>query len=214
MLKIPTEYRDLKRQVFCRDALRILGFVAWVAVWLCGAASYNLNHQTYPPERRMEGWRFWLLMGIIAAIGVVMFRLWRLFLDRGFRGTVECASLSRSYSSADESLVAGSGNDFRLNTRLRVRRSNGRVRRIRFEQKNGFYLYYREGEELVHFHGLPYPTNTNPDAVHGCVCSLCGAHSPDLGERCEACGLSIIDPKRLSKEPILSDSANSIPEQE
>ena len=214
MLKIPNEYRDLKRQVFCRDALRVLGFVIWVAVWLCGAASYNLNHQTYPPERRMEGWRFWLLMGIVAAIGVVLFRLWRLFLDRGFCGTVERASLTRSYSSADESLVAGSDNDFRLNTSLRIRLPNGRVRRIRFEQKNGFYLYYREGEELVHFHGLPYPTNTNPDAVHGCVCSLCGAHAPELRAYCEACGLSIVDPKLLREEQASGDAEAPTPEKE
>lgn len=195
-MKIPFQNRDLVRYVRRRDALRLIGYALWVALLIGGALSYNHNHQTYPDYRRMVGWRMaiWVLAAV--ASGFLIFRIWRFFTDRTFSGTIVTSALSRSYSASNDP-GQGADYDFRLNTYLKVRTDQGKLRRIRFEQKPGFYLYYHEGNRVTHFHGLPYPVNTDPDASHGCVCSACGTHSKALVDRCPVCDHSIIDPKNI-----------------
>ncbi len=191
-LKLPTHYTDLQRFVIRRRIGRTIGWILFVAAWVSGAVMYNLNHKTYPPERRMIGWKMvlWIIAGAI--VGAFLFKLWQMMLDRTLVGTVRRSELSRSYSSTQD--VAGSRDyDFRTNTVLCLQLNNGKRKRIRFEQKNGFYLYYREGERLVKFSGLPYPINLDPDATHGCVCAACGRWVQKKAPRCEACGLSLID---------------------
>jgi hypothetical protein len=90
--------------------------------------------------------------------------------------------------------------DFRTNTALRICLANGRKKRLRFEQKNGFYYYYYEGNEILRFHGLPYPLNLDPKAPHGYLCVVCGRIHKSLQPLCDACELPLIDPAELAKD--------------
>lgn len=198
-MKIPKKNRDLAIYVRRRDIIRLICFALWVVLFIGGALFYNYEHQTYPEYRRMVGWRMavWAVGAVVS--GFLLFRVWKIFLDRSFAGTIVDTGLSRSWSASDDP-GAATDYDFRLKTRLKVRTDRGRLRRIRFEQKPGFYLYYHEGNRVVHFHGLPYPVNTDPLAKSGYVCTVCGRHSKDCIDLCPACRKSIIDPADLKKE--------------
>lgn len=198
MTRIPQKNRDLRRYVLMNDLRRACLFAAWMTVWFLGAHTYNLNHQTYPDERRMVGWRMpvWLIIG--AVIGFFLFRMWKFYTLRTVRGTVLTAGLSHTYThSEDPGAATTLEYDFRLRTALVLRRPNGKKKRLRFEQKTGSYLYYGEGAKLIRLHGLPYPINTDPAAPHGYVCAACGRMYGAWQERCELCEHSLIDPKDL-----------------
>ena len=197
-MKIPQKNKDLIRYVRFCDARRIVGYLLWIALLIGGALSYNHNHQTYPDYRRMVGWRMglWVLIAIVS--GFFLFRIWKFFTDRTLSGTVVSSTLSRSYT-ASETPGEKTDYDFRLNTALKLCTDQGKRRRIRFEQKAGFYQYYHEDSHVVRLHGLPFPVNTDPNAPHGYVCSVCGNHHKQLPDRCQCCDYSIIDPKDLQE---------------
>ncbi|MBR3895395.1 MAG: hypothetical protein IKJ35_09690 [Clostridia bacterium] len=197
-MKIPKKNRDLTRCVRRRDLLRLIGFLLWVALLVCGALFYNHEHQTYPDYRRMVGWR--MAVWVIAALfsGVLIFRIWKFFTDHSFSGTIVDTGISRSWGASDD--PGGAANyDFRLKTSLKVRTEKGDLCHIRFEQKPGFYLYYHEGNRITHFRGLPYPINTDPTASNGYVCAVCGHHSKDYTDICPTCRHTLIDPAELGK---------------
>jgi hypothetical protein len=196
MDKIFKAHSDLRRYVLWRDVRRVIGFLLWVGIWLGGALSYNANHKTYPDYRRMVGWRLWLWLALAAATGFFLFRLWKFFTDRTFEGTIQQAGLSRSYSASSDP-GDGMEYDFRLNTYLKIRTDSGKLRRIRFEQKRGFYQYYGEGNRVLHLHGLPYPLNLDREQTHGCVCSACGMWVERYQPQCDACHHSLIDPNEI-----------------
>ena len=128
-MKIPKENRDLKRYVLRKDLIRALGFALWMVVWYSGAVAYNLNHKTYPPERQMIGWKLCLWMAIAAVIGTVIFRIWRFFTDKTYRGRIVSNDNSRSYTQSQD---PGSAEyDFRLNTKLKILDDDGKVHRTR-----------------------------------------------------------------------------------
>ena len=120
------------------------------------------------------------------------------------------SGLSRSYSSSSDP-DAGGGMDFRTNTALRIRTANGKLKRIRFEQKDGFYQYYREGTFVRHYAGLPYPLadhtqSLSDDGQHrfasdsreerppgNYLCVACGRLNDEPGF-CDICHHSVIDP--------------------
>ena len=200
-MKIPKKNKDLRRFTLRRDCIRVAGALLWAFVWIGGAIAYNHNHQTYPDYRRMVGWRMalWAALAILSAI--LIFRLWRLFTDRSCEGTVVSWGLSHTYDASPDPGVANRMDyDFRTNTSLVLIKENGKRKRLRFEQKNGFYLYYHEGERVAKLHGLPYPVNLDPYSQSGCVCSACGTWRKEKATHCEACGMSLIDPKDLTLE--------------
>ncbi len=199
LLKLPQHLTDLRRFVIRRRILRIGGSILFTAAWISGAVMYNYNHQTYPPYRRIIGWKMllWIIAGMV--IAAFLFKLPQMLSDRTRVGTVRYSGLSHSYTSSPD--AAGTrAYDFRTNTALSLQLDNGKRSRLRFEQKNGFYMYYREGERLVKFAGLPYPINLDPDATHGCICAACGRWGAKKAPRCEACGLSLIDVKDLKED--------------
>ncbi len=217
--KIPAGNRDLARYVRRKRTVRVLLCLGWVAVLAVGAIFYNQSHEVSVLPR-IVGWRLaiWLLAATVS--GVLLFRIPHLFLDRPFEGEIVKAGLSRSYSTSDDPKQSASYG-FRLNTALRVRTPNGKIRRIRFEEKNGFYLYYHEGNYICHLSGLPYPIadparavpasrpartadedttgNTVYDPVGAYLCAACGQfyREPTV---CAQCGHSLIDPKELFGE--------------
>ena len=198
MTKIPSQYQDLRRYAMRRMLLRAGGYLLWMIAWFAAAMSYNANHQTYPEYRLMKGWRLVLMMVVVAAIGFVLFRVWKLYTDRGCRGVVVSSGLKHTYT-ASEDPGTGGDYDFRLNTALKIRTEEGKLRRMNFEQKHGFYQYYNQGANLIRFTGLPYPVNTDPERTHGCVCSVCGTWSEEQREICPVCKHTVIDPKDLAK---------------
>ena len=199
MPSIPKSNRDLQRLARSRFILRVTGYLLWIALWYSGAVVYNRNHMTYPPERRMVGWRLAVWMGIAVLSGILLFRMWKLITDRTLCGVIEFSGLSHGYTpSEDKSLLQGGDYDFRLHTVLLIRTPDGKRRRLRFEQKNGFYLYYYEGNHIVRFRGLPYPLNTDPASKNGYVCSACGFWCQKKEERCPACSRTMILPDTLS----------------
>ncbi len=198
MSQIPPRHQDLRRYVFKNDLRRILLYLTWILIFLGGAMAYNHNHQTYPPERLMIGWRLVGWMAVAIAIGFFLFRIWKFFLVPTRRGTVIRTGLAHTYTPGEEpGPRAKTSYDFRLKTTLLIRRPNGKKARLRFEQKTGSYLYYHEGMSLIRYRGLPYPIDTDPTAPHGYVCVACGRIHEELQEKCEGCGLSLIDPKEL-----------------
>lgn len=201
MYKIPQQYKELRRHVIQRDVRKIVGFVLWMLFFFGNAVLYNANHQTYSESRRLVGWKLLIFLGIAALLGFFLFRMWTFFTDRTYSGTVRRAGLSHSYSPPDEPYAIKSANyDFRTNTRLEVILENKKRRRVRFEQKNGCYWYYNEGEEIVHFHGLPYPINLDPTAPHGYICLACGRMHKEYQPKCDFCLLELVDPAKVSKE--------------
>lgn len=197
-MRLPVQNRDLRRYVLKNDLRRAFLFATWLIAWFFGAHAYNMKHQTEPPERRVVGWKMlvWLLIG--TAIGFVLFRMWKFFTQRPICGTVIRAGLSRTYThSEDPGAASGLEYDFRLRTALTLQLPNGKKRRLRFEQKTGSYFYYGEGARLIRLRGLPYPVNTDPNAPYGYVCAACGRMYTTRPEKCEVCGLSVIDPKDL-----------------
>lgn len=205
---IPKQNKDLRRYVLRRKWMRVLWFLLWVTVLIVGALSYNNAHQTYPPERRILGWKLALWIAAAVVSGFFLFRLYRFFTDRTFCGYIERSALSHSYSSSADPGEAASY-DFRLNTSLILRTDVGKRKRIRFEQKPGFYLYYHEGTYVCHLEGLPYPvcdpsrrtlpegiTEKDADAA-GYLCAACGMINPELARPCASCGHSLIDPEKL-----------------
>ncbi len=195
MKSIPKKNRDLRHYVLKKDLFRAIGFALWIVIWWSGATVFNNNHKTYSDARRMVGWRFWLWMAIAFVTGFLLFRLWKFFTDRTFRGKIVTNDNSRSYTPSED--PGNAEYDFRLNTKLRIKLPNGKMRCIRFEQKNGFYTYYYADTEILHLHGLPYPINLDPTGKNGYVCSACGTWSKDLPERCAVCNHTVIDPKDL-----------------
>ena len=194
-MKIPKENRDLRLYVLRKDLFRAFGFALWMVLWYSGAVAYNNNHKTYPPERQMIGWKLYLWLGIAAVMGILIFRLWKFFTDRTYKGKIVRNGNSRSYTQSQD---PGSAEyDFRLNTKLKIQEPDGTTHRIRFEQKDGFYSYYYEGNEIVHLHGLPYPVNLDPTCKNGCVCSACGTWHKEKTDRCNVCNHTIIDPEKL-----------------
>lgn len=195
MIRIPKKNRDLRRRVIRRDLLRAGGYLLWLAAWLAGIYSYNNSHPYIP----LTDWRYWLTVVAAAGLGFFLFRVWKLLFDFSCRGVIEQSDLSRTYSaSSDPGLLKGLDYDFRLNTSIKIRMKSGLFKKIRFEQKRGFYFYYHEGNQVIHFHGLPYPISTDPKAPNGYVCAACGAWSEELSEHCPVCRYSMIDPKDLS----------------
>lgn len=196
MNRIPKTNRDLTWYILRRDLLRILGFLLWVGALYLGVRSYNTKHHYYPAYRLILGWRLALFLAIAVVSGILIFRMWRLFTDRTFAGVIETSSLSHSYNASSDP-GKGGDYDFRLNTVLTVRTVDGKMRRIRFEQKKGFYQYYHEGNRILHLHGLPYPVNLDTKAKNGCVCSACGTHFEKPTSHCDTCRHSLIDPHEL-----------------
>ena len=196
MPRIPKNNQDLRVLVWRTAILRLLGWGAWTAALCLGAHSYNQNHQTYTPDRLMIGWKMvaWVVLAVLS--GFCIFRVWRFFTNRAFEGTIERYSHSRSYGPANDT---DSNNDFRINTSLRVRIEGGKLRRIKFEQKNGFYNYYHEGNRIARLRGLPYPINLDPDGKDGYVCAACGTHINQWQNTCPVCNRSMIDPRDLIK---------------
>lgn len=196
MKRIPKKNRDLRAYAFRKDAVRLMLFAFWTAILVMGVLSYNANHQTYPAHRLILGWKLALFVAAALISGFFIFGVWRLFA-RTVEGTVEESGLSRSYSASKDpgSLLHY---DFRINTALRIKTDRNKIKRIRFEQKDGFYQYYHEGQHIVRLHGLPYPINLDPDAPHGYLCAACGGMSKTLDEPCPLCFRSLIDPKDLA----------------
>lgn len=199
-MNIPERNRDLCRYVRRQDIRRAILFLLWVAAWVSGAIAYNLNHQTYPPERKLIGWKFALLVCCAVAVGFFLFRVWKCFTDRTFCAVVEDAGLSHTYSAPSDPVKTKLLNyDFRTNTRLILRRADGKQRRLSFEEKENFYWYYANGKALVKFHGLPYPVCTDPAAPDGYLCAACGRIHKKMPAFCEHCGMTVIDPKEIEK---------------
>jgi len=199
MHKIPKQNRDLSRYVLKKDLLRLLGLATWLVFWLGGALLYNHNHRTYRPDQRMVGWRLGLWIGIAFVTGFFRFRVSKSLFDRSFLGTITANQNSRGYTpSQDPGKNAVGSYDFRVHTSLRVKGPKGGRHRIRFEQKDGFYNYYHEGNEILHLRGLPYPINLDPDRKCGTVCSACGTWYKDKVTHCDICRHTVIDPAALA----------------
>lgn len=199
MPTIPSKNADLRRYVLKKELRRILLYLLWLITFYAAAVSYNLNHQTYAPEKRMEGFKMVLWMLIAATIGFFLFRIYEFFTLRAARGTVLTSRLSHTYTTTNEPLHGrrDGGYDFRLHTALILQKPNGKKQRLRFEQKTGSYQYYHEGADLIRFRSLPYPIHLDPSSPNGFVCVACGRMHKTLQSHCDQCGLSLIDPKDI-----------------
>jgi len=198
MIRIPKKNKDLRNYILKKVLLRTIGFLIWLGFWWGGAVMFNYNHRTWSDESLMKGWKLWMWMGIAAVTGALLFRVWQFFTRRSFSGLIVSNDNSRSYTPSED--PKKSEYDFRLNTKLKVRLPDGGTRRIRFEQKDGFYTYFHEGNEIMYFRGLPYPINTDPTGKNGYICVACGTVYKKLPCTCEVCKHSVIDPKQLWAE--------------
>ena len=214
---LPQRNRDLARYVRRKRAVRLGLLALWTLLLVVGAILYNRSHEksVLPP---IVGWRMaaWIAAALVS--GALLFRVPQLFFDRSFTGVILRSGLSHSYSASADPGATRASQDFRLNTVLRVRTDEGKIRRIRFEQKPGSYFYYHEGNRVCHISGLPYPvadpatmqapprvsslrdedsTGSDPiDPRASYVCAACGqfGRAPTV---CARCGLSLIDPRDL-----------------
>ncbi len=197
MMKIPSKNKDLRRYVLKNDLVRGVLFLMWMALWISGVTFYNHRNASVINPTPLGGWKLWVLLAAITLVGFFLFRLQNFFKDRTFSGKIISSDLLHDYSSSkDPGTSKPMQYDFRLNTAIRVLDKKQKKHRLLFEQKNGFYTYYHEGTEIVHFRGLPYPVRT--DEAEGYICAACGRIQSQLEPSCEDCGHSLIDPKDLN----------------
>lgn len=189
-MKLPNENRDLRALVRRRRGIKATAYLFWLAALLLGLLRYQATHARHP----MAFWQLALWLGGGAAIGFLLLRMWVFFTDRFVIGTVTRSGLSHGVK----------GDEFKLNTAIRVTDERGRHHRLRFEQKHQFYLLYREGVRICKFPFLTYPL-TDPTTVdwlgkttdacpQGGFCVVCGRSNGAGERRCAACGHSLIDP--------------------
>ena len=201
MYKIPKQYKDLRRHILYTDLKKIILFTLWMLVFLAGALFYNKNSNTYANELKIVGWRLAVWLAIAAVLGLIVFRMWTFFTNRTCAGKIHYAGLTYSYSSSEDPYAFKPFTyDTRASKKLHIIQKNGKKKRLYFEQKIGSYWYYNEGEEIVRFHGCPFPLNLDPEAKHGYVCVACGRTYESYIDECENCYLSIIDPAELEKQ--------------
>jgi hypothetical protein len=115
-------------------------------------------------------------------------------------GVITKTGFSNAYTHGEGTKGESISYDFRRRSVLCLTTDKQKKRRVRFEQKNGCYWYYNEGEEIVHFHGLPYPINLDPTAPHGYICLACGRMHKEYQPKCDFCLLELVDPAKVSKE--------------
>ena len=223
-MRIPKRYRDVRRYVLFRRTAKIAGYLLWNGCFYLSALAYNDAHQTYPPEKRLLGWRLalWLAAGLL--IGFIVFRMWKLFTCGAMSGVILKSGISHSYtSSEDPGAMKGADYDFRVRSALVVDTGRGKPKRLCFEQKNGFYLYYYPGTRCCRFGGLPYPIcdpvgspRPKRDPIHGseaafddpsggCVCVACGFLNRAPNSPCANCGLTVIDPAEVFGKETFED---------
>jgi len=216
--RIPRSNRDVVRFVRRRKLRRIGGYALWLALFGFSAWFYNDSHQTYPPEKRMVGWRLALLMFIAAVTGFFIFQIWKFFFGRTVEGRIVDADLLHTYTTSEDPRAAKVLNyDFRDHTHLTIQTAKGKKKRLRFEQKTGFYLYYYPGSHICRFSELPYPIcdparRCKPEGEESSVARAARWHHDDLSngrmcaacgflnrgdQICEKCGLSLIDPSEV-----------------
>ncbi len=217
--KIPPINRDLILHLRRRRTIRLLLLIGWITVFMVSLVMYNQSHETSVLPK-ITGWR--LLVWIFAVVigGVLLLRIPQLFFCKTFEGVILRSTLSRTYSSSDD-YNQSSSNGVRTNTSLRIRTNNGKIKRIRFEEKNGFYLYYHEGNYLCRLSGFTFPvvdpcrsatvetagqpadedttSATVRDPMNSFLCVVCG-HLNAEHSVCDQCGHSLIDPKVLFQD--------------
>ncbi len=214
--KIPNRNADLVRYVRKRRCLQIFGFVLWSAALVSGAFTYNAAHQTYPPEDRILGWKLAVWIAVSLVSGFLIFRVYKILFVRTVVGRITHSDLSHNYThSADPGVTDSVSYDFRLHTHLTLKTADGKRKRLSFEQKDGFYLYYYEGNRICRFAGLPYPLCDSDNAVRpkrrhaegtdgpfddlsgDFLCVACGRFNKDLHAPCGKCGHSLIAPREV-----------------
>ncbi len=221
MFRIPSRNADLVRFVRRRRALRLLLFAGWFLFLTMALIYFNRTHR-YSVQSPIAGWRLWVWIGFSLLSGLVLFGMIRMFFERSFEGEILRSSLSHSYSTSQDANAPAASYGYRLDTVLRVRTPSGKIRKLRFEQKPGFFFYYYEGNYIRYFAGLPYPIadpkrmkapsvqkwaadedTTGGPAVtvpqNSYLCAACGHFYP-TPTRCENCGHSLIDPKDLFED--------------
>lgn len=195
MLRIPKQNGDLLRLSRLRDVGRILGFVSFCALWIGSAILYN-DSRASVPEMRITGWRMALLALLTVLAGALLFRLPRLITRRTLRGRVTERSFAGTYTASED--PHRRRYDFRTRTSLRLARGQKKSR-LHFEQKNGFYVYYSEGAEVIRLRNLPYPLRLEQTKETGFLCVACGELSPERLHTCPKCGHSVIDERELKQ---------------
>ncbi len=212
--RLPDRNRDLRRYVFWRRLLQVLGYLAFTGLFAVGADRYNAAHQTYPPEKLILGWKWAVWMVAALLLGFFLFRIYRLFSLRPLRGVILDSGLSHAYTGSADPGYGGRGYDFRTRTVLTVQDARGRKHRLRFEQKPGFYLYYYPGTSCCRLGGLHYPvcdprSRAKPerrgreafdDLSGGRICVACGLLNQASVEKCANCGFTIVEPEDLFGE--------------
>lgn len=197
-MRIPQEHRDLIRYVRRKQWRRALGCLLFLGLWLYTALAYNREHATYSPEKRFVGGRMALWMGVGAVLGFFLFRIYRFVTQRTVAGTIFAEKTSHTYaSSADPGAFRPVQYAERIHVVLRIKGTRGKTRRVRFEQKNGFYRYYAHGARVVRFAELPYPVRLDADETTGLVCAACGEWHTAEHTHCEKCGHTLLRPEEL-----------------
>lgn len=192
-ITIPKRNRDLRRLVLQRRLTKAGLYLVWLAALFIGAQSFNVGHEHHP----MQGWQLALWFGGGALIGFLLLRMWVFLTDRPFIGTVSRSGLSHGVK----------GDDFRVNTAIRLTdERTGKRHRLRFEQKEGFYLLYHEGVRVCKLPFLAYPlpdpatvpvpettgNNRTDNRTEGAFCVVCGRINRSDAEICDNCGFSLI----------------------
>lgn len=202
---IPQRNRDLRLLVLRRRLTRGGLYLLWLAALVIGAVRFNAAHERHP----LAPWELLLWLGGGAVIGFCLLRMWVFFTDRPFIGRVTRSGLSHGIR----------GDEFRLNTAIRLTdEQSGKRRRLRFEQKNGFYLLYHEGVRVCKLPFLAYPlpdpstlppadpapnpagaadtagTGSTAGICGGAFCVVCGHINPPGAQRCDCCRHTLLDP--------------------
>lgn len=197
-MRIPQGHRDLVRYVRRKQWRRSLGYLLFLGLWLYTALSYNREHATYPPERRFVGERMALWMGVGIVLGFFLFRIYRFLTQRSVVGTIATEKTSHTYAaSSDPGAFPPMHYAERIHMVLRIKGARGKVRKVRFEQKTGFYQYYPQGARVVRFAELPYPLRLDADETTGLVCVACGEWHRQEHTHCEKCGHTLLRPEEL-----------------
>ena len=182
----------LRRRGVLRSYLPLLWFGIWMAVWVGSLITYRAE---YP---FIKLWRMVFAVAVAVFVGVLLFRVWRIF-----RGNLEGKILKVKTAHAYRLFRSERGKnerDFHVRVVLKVdtgrksMRGKPISRRVSFPQRNGTYLYYKEGDVICRWRGFSFPESTAHAVPGARICIFCGEYTEVTDQtRCAVCDRPLPD---------------------
>lgn len=121
------------------------------------------------------------------ATSIPLFRLWRLFSDRCVCGVLTGSEVYRYYGRG-RNRAGRLRIEEHMGMKLFVRDEANKTHTVRTQlPEGGFGSYYRVGDRILHFRGLPYPISPDAEMRGERICPWCGTIEREGHNVCAQC---------------------------